>query len=211
MRRFICFLMTVLICMGLCGCKSEAVKNVEKLIDDIGTVTEYSEYQIEAAEQAYHALTEDEKMDVSNYNRLLDARNTYDRIPKAITLTPYNFKEYFAFSCNYGNTKRYNASGAVLEKTETTVEIYPVKPGTLSDVTMKLKIEMPLGYRYIDEGQVFLDADDFKDSLTLDIRMPADGRYSTTFNVVNLFEWGEPGSSCKFAIESISGTFEETK
>lgn len=211
MRHLICFLMAALMCIGLCGCKSEAVENVEKLIDEIGTVTEYSESQIAAAEEAYRALTEDEKMDVSNYNRLLEARNTYDMIPKFITLTPYNFKEYFAFSCDYGNTKRYNAGGAILEKTETTVEIYPVKSGTLSDVTMKLKIEMPLGYNYIDEGEVFLDADDFKDDLTLDIRMPADGRYSTSFNVVNLFEWGEPGSSCKFTIESISGTFQETK
>lgn len=204
-------ILTLSLLLSACG-KSEAVKNVEKLIDEIGTVTEYSEYQIEAAEEAYRALTEDEKMDVENYNRLLDARYTYDKIPKTITLTPYNFKEYFAFSCNYGNTKYCSTtSGEILEETETYVEIYPVKPGTLSDVTMKLKIEMPLGYRYIDEGQVFLDADDFKDSLTLDIRMPADGRYSTTFNVVNLFEWGEPGDSCKFTIESISGTFIEAK
>jgi len=81
MKRLICFVMAVLICMGLYGCKSESVKNVEKLIDEIGTVTEYSEPQIEAAERAYRALTEDEKMDVANYNRLLDARYTYDRIP----------------------------------------------------------------------------------------------------------------------------------
>ena len=211
MRRLLCLVMAILISVSLCGCKSEAVKNVEKLIDEIGTVTEYSEYQIEAAEEAYRALTEDEKMDVSNYNRLLDARNTYDKIPKTITLTPYNFKEYFAFSCNYGNTNRYNSNGTTIEETATTVEIYPVKPGTLSDVKLKLKIEMPLGYYHIDEGLVWIDVDDFKDTLTVDIHMPTDGRYSTTFDVVNIFKWGEPGSSCKFTVESISGTFKETK
>lgn len=210
MRRLICFVIAAWICVGLCGCKSKSVKNVEKLIDEIGTVTEYSVYQIEEAEQAYRALTEDEQMDVENYNRLLDARYTYDKIPKAITLTPYNCKEYFAFSCNYGNTNRYISNGTTIEETATTVEIYPVKPGTLSDVKMKLKIEMPLGYYHIDEGLVWIDADDFKDTLTLDIRMPTDGRYSTSFDVVNIFKWGKPGDSCEFTVESISGTFIET-
>lgn len=67
------------IALSCTACKSEAVKNTESLIKDIGTVTLESEESIEAAEEAYNALG-DEQKDVSNAQMLADARSEYDSI-----------------------------------------------------------------------------------------------------------------------------------
>lgn len=57
----------VCICIMLWGCgKSEAVKNVESLIEEIGEVTVDSGNSIEEAENAYNALTDEEKKQVEN-------------------------------------------------------------------------------------------------------------------------------------------------
>ena len=57
----------VCICIMLWGCgKSEAVKNVESLIEGIGEVTVDSGTSIEEAENAYNALTDEEKKQVEN-------------------------------------------------------------------------------------------------------------------------------------------------
>ena len=49
------------------------MKNVEKLIADIGTVTAQSAKKIQAARNAYDALTVAQKKQVSNYNLLTAA------------------------------------------------------------------------------------------------------------------------------------------
>lgn len=67
------------VCITCTGCKSEEVKNTEKLIKGIGTVTLASGDSIEAAEEAYNALG-DEQKDVSNAKKLTDAREKYDEL-----------------------------------------------------------------------------------------------------------------------------------
>ena len=65
--------------MSACGGgKSKPAKEVEKLIADIGTVTEDSGSAIEAAEEYYDILTPGQKNEVENYKDLVDARKTYD-------------------------------------------------------------------------------------------------------------------------------------
>ena len=56
MKKAIIFLLTAAMCVTLCGCKSKEVKETEKLIGAIGTVTADSGAAIEAAESAYNAL-----------------------------------------------------------------------------------------------------------------------------------------------------------
>ena len=66
--------------LALCGCgKSEAVKNTEKLIDAIGSVTVDSAAAVEAAEAAYNALSDEERAQVSNAADLTAAREALDR------------------------------------------------------------------------------------------------------------------------------------
>ncbi|MCI6711858.1 MAG: hypothetical protein MR576_07765 [Firmicutes bacterium] len=69
------------ISLFLSGCmKSESVKEAEKLINDIGTVTLDSKDAIESAEKAVKELSEEDKNDVSNIELLTDSRNEYDAL-----------------------------------------------------------------------------------------------------------------------------------
>ena len=60
--------------------KSESVKEAEKLINDIGTVTLDSKDAIESAEKALKELSEEDKNDVSNIELLTNSRNEYDAL-----------------------------------------------------------------------------------------------------------------------------------
>lgn len=79
MRKALSLLLALIMCLSLCACgKSEAVKNVETLIDAIGEVSLDSESAIVAAENAYNSLTEEEKATVTNADVLSVARITLD-------------------------------------------------------------------------------------------------------------------------------------
>lgn len=79
MKRVTIILLALILCLSLCGCgKSEAVKNVEAMIDAIGEVTLDSEAAVVAAEEAYAALTAEEKEKVENHIVLTDARAALD-------------------------------------------------------------------------------------------------------------------------------------
>ena len=71
--------LTIIICCVLWGCgKSEAVKNVESLIDGIGEVTLESEESIKTAEEAYNSLNEKEKEKVENADQLVSKKEELD-------------------------------------------------------------------------------------------------------------------------------------
>ncbi len=59
---------------------SAEAREVIRLINAIGTVTRESGDAIEAAEEAYAALTAEQKEEVSNYQTLTAARETYDTL-----------------------------------------------------------------------------------------------------------------------------------
>ena len=63
--------------------KSQAVLDAEALIDAIGEVTADSEEAISAAEEAYKALSSEEKAKVENADILSDARDAFDQISLA--------------------------------------------------------------------------------------------------------------------------------
>ena len=78
MKKAISMFLVILLCFALCACgKSEAVKNVEAMIDTLGEITLESIDAICSAEAAYHALTADEQEKVSNYETLTNARDAY--------------------------------------------------------------------------------------------------------------------------------------
>lgn len=81
MKRFIGLLAACLCLLVLAGCgKSAVVKETEKLIDAIGTVTVDSALAIETAESAYGALSQEDKARISNYEVLTAARQTLDEM-----------------------------------------------------------------------------------------------------------------------------------
>lgn len=81
MKKIIALLLAVMMCITLCACgKSQAVKDVESVIKAIGEVTLESGEAIEKAERMYEYLTENEREQVENKGRLVEARYTYDKI-----------------------------------------------------------------------------------------------------------------------------------
>lgn len=78
MKKALSIVLALVMCLSLCACgKSEAVKNVETMIDALGEITLESIDAIRAAEDAYAALTEEEQPKVSNYKTLTAARDSY--------------------------------------------------------------------------------------------------------------------------------------
>ncbi|MCF2595697.1 hypothetical protein [Pseudoflavonifractor phocaeensis] len=94
MKRILVICFCIVIMTSLGACKSSAVKAVEQAITSIGIVTIDSENAIEAAENAYSALSDKEKAKVSNYSNLIAARSSYNAIPKPIQLTVDNYSKY---------------------------------------------------------------------------------------------------------------------
>lgn len=80
MKNIIAIILVVCICIGISGCgKSEASTACEKLVQAIGEVTLESEQAIIAAEEAYNALSEEQKGEISDCKQAIEAaRTTYD-------------------------------------------------------------------------------------------------------------------------------------
>lgn len=75
MKKIITFVLTLVMCLPLCGLAyGENVKSVEEKISAIGEVTLDSKEAIESAQQAFDALTEDEKAEVTNYFKLVKSQ-----------------------------------------------------------------------------------------------------------------------------------------
>ena len=70
-------MLVLMLVLALCGCKSKEVKNVEAMIDAIGTVDEDSIGEIEEAMEAYDDLSEEDKAKVENYADLTSAHDDW--------------------------------------------------------------------------------------------------------------------------------------
>lgn len=75
MKKIISLILVLAICLSLCSCgKSEAVKKVEEQITAIGEVSLESKNAIDSAQQAFDALTEEDKAKVENYFQLVESQ-----------------------------------------------------------------------------------------------------------------------------------------
>ena len=82
MKKAISLLLALVMCLSLCACsKSEAATAFEDLVAKIETVTLDSEGAIVAAENAYRALSDEEKSSVADSNDILVAKRAeYDAL-----------------------------------------------------------------------------------------------------------------------------------
>lgn len=78
MKKLFALLLAALMLLSLCGCQSEEAKNAQALIDAIGEVTADSDAAITAAEEAYAALSDEDKQTVENHSVLTEARTACD-------------------------------------------------------------------------------------------------------------------------------------
>ena len=80
MKKVSTVIFTLLLLVSFCSCgKSEAVTNVESMIESIDVVTLDSGESIEAAEIAYANLKEKDQEKVENHQTLVDARAEYNK------------------------------------------------------------------------------------------------------------------------------------
>ena len=132
---------------GLTITESDAkvVKAVEDLINAIGTVTKDSKEKIEAARNAYDALTDAQKKLVSNYDKLVAAEKAYAELADKITV-------YFSLlgdSAHGDNGSVHTLAGGGLS-TWIESKAYTVKaPATVFDV---FKAAVSGKYSYTNEG-----------------------------------------------------------
>ena len=72
MKKIVSLTLVLVMCLSLCGFANNGrVKAVEEKISAIGEVSLDSKNAIESAQQAFDALTEDEKAEVTNYFKLV--------------------------------------------------------------------------------------------------------------------------------------------
>jgi hypothetical protein len=80
MKKILCIVLTILLALTVCGCKSEEAKNADNLISAIGTVTLESEAKINEAQKAVDALTDKDKKQLDNLDTLNNAHITYEAL-----------------------------------------------------------------------------------------------------------------------------------
>lgn len=82
MKKAISFFLVLVMCLSLCSCgKSDSAKNCEKLIASIGVVTLESEDILIEAEEAYAALSEEDKKQIEDSaNQLFAYREEFEHL-----------------------------------------------------------------------------------------------------------------------------------
>ena len=75
MKRQICCVLIFLELFLLVGCKSRDVRNVEKTINEIGTISVEKEEEIVNARNAFELLSSEDKTQVSNIEDLIAAES----------------------------------------------------------------------------------------------------------------------------------------
>lgn len=80
MKKLFALILVLTIALSLCACKSAEAKNVEELITSIGNVSLDCESSLTAAENAYNALSEEDKASIENHDVLTAARTSFDAL-----------------------------------------------------------------------------------------------------------------------------------
>jgi len=81
MKKTALVILLLVCCLVLCSCgKTQAVKEAEIAIGNIGEVTLESEAAIKTAEKLYNFLTDNEKEKVENRKALIDAKEVYEKL-----------------------------------------------------------------------------------------------------------------------------------
>lgn len=92
MKKVISLFLALVMCLSLCACgKSEAVKNVEAMIDALMGATEYNVEEIEAIYAAFAELSEKEQKKVGNYDDFCKFSDAYYASTLVGTWYPFAF------------------------------------------------------------------------------------------------------------------------
>lgn len=144
MKKSVTFFLIIL-ALGLVGCKSQQVKNVEALIDNIGAVSIYSEEAIKTADKEFSYLSDADKDRVKNYTDLMRAKDDYADVVE------YYFTGTWFAKVNNEISDQDEYSYIDLEK-EGRGKIYSVINGEESEVPVEITWQVSDGYLKIQVG-----------------------------------------------------------
>ena len=112
MKRVLQITIVALMILSLMGCESKEVKNTSDLIKSIGEVSLDSGELIIKAEQAYDALSDEDKGKVKNYDVLVEARKQFDYIYLRHSIVgEWDFYAYLFISDEPFNRYIFNEDG----------------------------------------------------------------------------------------------------
>lgn len=127
MKKRIAVFLAALMLLSLCGCKSKAAKETDKLILKIGEVTASSTDEVERAQSAYDALSDKEKTQVENYALLKQAQKDLAEAKRARAISEF---EKFAKNTPY----KAKEGGSLFEVDTELVEKYIAKAADLREM-----------------------------------------------------------------------------
>ena len=123
----------------------DRILNSFTLIEQIGPVTKNSEAAIIAAEEAYNALSIDERITITNISVLTTARTAFDAIPAKVTLTLENVDDYFTVENSYSTIDEHHYGnyytkiyGSVLVKQSASLV-------GMENVTLSIRVNYSIG------------------------------------------------------------------
>lgn len=116
---------------------------------------------------------------------------------KEITLTKENIKDYVSFE---GKIKDYKGEKATIE-----FRAYSTVPGSYKSVEITLRCS-----RYGNLGGWHLKGTDKESEIQFTVKLSSNGEYSSSYDIVSWYG-ANPGDSCEFYVESVSGTFIPSK
>jgi len=175
MKKIILLFMTAVLCVSLTSCKSENAKKVESMINSLGTITADSGNAISEAEKAYNELSSGDQSSVSNYDKLKDARKTFDSFKKVYAIsesetagkkTTYSDYEYnekgliTSYSVSgYGTpgkyTNEYDEKGNLIKETKVSYRGTDVTMHEYDENGHETKLSYASDHDSIDNGKAF--------------------------------------------------------
>ncbi|MBP5225465.1 MAG: hypothetical protein J6Z38_07805 [Lachnospiraceae bacterium] len=210
------YAMVLMLFVLLCSCiligcgKSEAVKAVEALIAEIGTVDASSETAILKAETAFNALSPKEQNKVENYNLLLKARIDFNAIPKETVLTSDNIKDYLSFEISYDPVSTETVGGVlVFGRTTLHLTAVPTKPGSFSNASVEIKIPCP-GMWTVSSDYPEYNKDNMYE-ISMKVTIPVNGSFSKSVPLValNVYSIESSDYNLNLRFSNVKGVFIE--
>lgn len=160
--------------MASCGKKYTAA-DVVKMIDDIGEVTIDSRKAIDAAEEAYNSLSEDEQLKVTNHIKFLTIQHAFVAVSSEEEVRKLIEEE------------KYNAAlkvidGVSFRDSAYLTKMYSILKASVNPQTMRAPGDIPLSYEFVSNDS---DAEVYKVALDSSYKAAEDDKFVVWYGKQN--------------------------
>lgn len=152
MKKGLSLILVLVMCLCLCACgKSDAVKNVESMLKQVGPVTEENLEEVYAVVNAYDALSREEQEQVKKYDNLMEELDAWltAEIPGKWTQEPKHL---------YNVDEMYDKVDLTLNEDGTAENNFVTGPWYVEDGVVKIQNGKSnhIYYTYYEDGQLSL-------------------------------------------------------